>query len=509
MMKKCDANCDARRGADQSFNGYHLWLRNNIFYYRVELPRENNKRRYKRISLHTNNFYEAREIIRNMTTDNKTILDRIRTLYNNLDFVLDLGSNWGVNGNYGVVPQYRLNKKLSNRNKREDIEELHRLSTIAENSNQMTLSQEDRELLKAVVNMRPLLENFLKQNTSPTPHVSMPMRKISEVLETMLIKGNNCKSEQVRKRNTLTTLLSAVELKLDDDYALFHNVNTINKLGKYVVSEPNVKGDKKRRQIRYIKELATCGSNIDPDHYKSNIILNLPNIEKTKKSEKNPHLPYSKEQLLEIFNPKHTYFQHHPDAFFVCLIALYTGSRANAAITLQYNDVFEKDGIPCIYFRENHPIKQLKNDASERIVPIHSELINVGFVDYVRNRQKRLNAKGTDFIFPRCQTKSGEYNNKYTVRVILKYFKEIGVKSDSNDRYDFHSFRKNASIAMQDARIIRSYILDIIGWEGNSTMEQSYSNHTLAQIKAELEKFNYDFLSGHFAKWKEIMKKAK
>ena len=49
MMKKCDANCDARRGADQYFNGYHLWLRNDIFYFRVELPKENNKRRYKRI----------------------------------------------------------------------------------------------------------------------------------------------------------------------------------------------------------------------------------------------------------------------------------------------------------------------------------------------------------------------------------------------------------------------------------------------------------------------------
>jgi len=486
-----------------------LWLRNNIFYFRVELPKENNKRRYKRISLHTDNFYEAREIIRNMTTDNKTLLNRIRTLYNNLDFVLDLGSNLGLNSGYEVIPQYRLNTKLSNRNKREDIEELHRLSKIAENNSQMTLSQEDRELLKAVVNMRPLLENFLKQNNVQTQQAPVTPRKISEVLEAMIIKGNNCKSEQVRKRNTLTALLSAVGLKLDDDYSLFHTTDIISKLAKHVVSEPDVKGDKKRRQIRYIKELATCGSNIDPDSYKTNVILNLPKIEKTKKSEKNPHLPYSKEQLLEIFNPKHTYFKNNLDAFFVCLIALYTGSRANAALTLQYDDIFDKDGIPCINFRENHPLKQLKNDASERIVPIHSELIELGFVDYVHNRQKKFNAKGTDFIFPRCQSKGGQYNNKYTGRVILNFFQEIGVKAGSNDGYDFHSFRKNASIAMQDAGIVSSYINDIIGWEGNSTMEQSYSNHTLAQIKAELEKFNYDFLSDHFAKWKEIVKKAK
>lgn len=47
MIKKCDA----RHGADQ-----HLWLRNNIFYYRVELSRQDGKRRYKRVSLHTSNF---------------------------------------------------------------------------------------------------------------------------------------------------------------------------------------------------------------------------------------------------------------------------------------------------------------------------------------------------------------------------------------------------------------------------------------------------------------------
>ena len=62
---------------------------------------------------------------------------------------------------------------------------------------------------------------------------------------------------------------------------------------------------------------------------------------------------------------------------------------------------------------------------------------------------------------------------------------------------------------MQNAGIINSYIIKIIGWEGKNTMEQSYSNHSLQQIKTEMSKFNYDFLSGHFAKWKEIMKKAK
>ena len=508
-MKKCAANCDARHGADQNINGYHLWLRNNIFYCRIELKRENNKRRYKRISLHTSNFYEAREILKNMTTDNTSIIDEIRTLYNNLDFVLDLGSNWGQNGNHGVVPQYLINKRLSKRNKISDIRKLRLLSLEAKEINQSSLNQEDQKLLETVARLVPSLEEFLKQNTPSQPIVSAPTRQISNVLDAMLLKGDNGKEEQSRKKNTITKLLKAVGLTLTDDYSKFHNVDVINAISKFVKEQQNVKGNTKRRQLRYIKELATCGSNIEPDFYKLNVINNLPNIEKTKKSERNPHQPYTQEQLLEMFNPKHSYFKDNPDAFWICLIALFTGARANSAITLQYADIIKKNGIACINFIENHPIKHLKNEASERIVPIHQQLLDLGFVDYVQRRKKRLDAKDTDFIFPRCQTKNGVYNNKYTIRYILNYLIDIGVKSGSKDCYDFHSFRKNASIAMQDAGVGNTYIKDIIGWEGRDTMEQSYSNHTLAQINAELNKFSYDFLSVHFAKWKKIMKTAK
>ena len=48
MFEKCMANCMA--------NKIYIQLRNKIFYYRVELPRVNNKRRYKIISLHTHDY---------------------------------------------------------------------------------------------------------------------------------------------------------------------------------------------------------------------------------------------------------------------------------------------------------------------------------------------------------------------------------------------------------------------------------------------------------------------
>lgn len=69
-----------------------------------------------------------------------------------------------------------------------------------------------------------------------------------------------------------------------------------------------------------------------------------------------------------------------------------------------------------------------------------------------------------------------------------------------------HSFRKNASLTLQSAGLINSIINAIIGWEGEETMEQSYSNYTITQINDELNKFSYDYLQTEFDKWKKVMK---
>ena len=80
MSENCMANCMASK--------IHLQLRNKIFYYRVELPRVNNKRRYKIISLHTQNYFEAQEKIKQMMAEEEK-LRRLRQLFNNLIFESD------------------------------------------------------------------------------------------------------------------------------------------------------------------------------------------------------------------------------------------------------------------------------------------------------------------------------------------------------------------------------------------------------------------------------------
>ena len=500
FMPKCDANCDANR----PYSSF-LWLRKNIFYYSIEIARVNGKRRYKRISLHTDNYYKAREMMKQINQNQpNALMDKLHFLYNQLIFDTEII----VDGPAGSCGMARQLKTLSKRNNPETLRDLVETYLKIEAERNEQLRSEFRFFMEQVKAVIPEATKMLS-SLSMTFVSKQPTQQytIEQVLDIMLKKAHTGLDTENRKRNTLTKMLKSIGIKMTDSYEKFHTPDTIQKLIDFVLTTNKNKNENKRQWLAHIKELATCGNNLEPEVYKLNIINLLPNIPKSKRKDQKPHLPYTKDELLEMFDPKHDFFKKNPDAFWLCLIALFTGSRMNAAFTLQYADICVEDGINCFNFQENHKIKRLKNEASERTVPINDQLIDLGFLDFFKRKQVRTKAKGTDFIFPKCQTSGGQYNNKYGTRILMPFFKSIGVKSANKDQKDFHSFRKNASIGMQDAGIGSTYINDIIGWEGEGMMAESYSNHTLTQIKEQMDKFGYDFLQPHFDAWKKIMAK--
>lgn len=547
FLKKCDALCDAT--CDAGWSGPitpvpHLWLRKNVFYCRMELKRVDGKRRYGRFSLHTNNYYEALERMKNMS-GKSTKHHNLAFLYQQLKFVKVKSSS--PSGNYGLTVELDSDKlspdndsSLLKQLLTEYIKEkdrhlelvLKQYQQLLEQNNHLItqhttsmdqiakLFQENEayknkiealekrlDVMEKVEAVIPQINTLLAQPSHPTTSLT-PSYTIAEMLDKMLFRANNCTAEKNRKRNLLTQMIKGVGLKLEDSYSALHQEKVLRDIYEtQIIARTDVKGDNKNKWRRYLVELVTCACNTEPDHFKINVIANLPRPAKTKKSEKNPHLPYTEAELLNIFDPKHKFFQKNPDAFWVCMLGLFTGARTNAAMTPQFDDIIKKDGFDCIYYRENNPIKQFKNQATERIVPLHKQLLDMGFLDYVARKKSKQKAKGTDFIFPKCKTKKGTFNNHYMGRNLFEFFKEIGVKSSTKDAHDFHSFRKNASIRLQDAGVGSTYINDIIGWEGKGTMEQSYSNHTLTQIKEQMDRFSYDFLQPHFDVWKQIMAK--
>lgn len=476
----------------------------------VEMPRKNGKRRYFCKSLHTNNYYEAQErlkiMAKNLSTNNieaKTYIQFAQTIINKLKFD-EYDEEVDIGGQILIKHQ----KYLSEQNDQETIQELVSVASKLSKITQSTLDDDDIKKIAEIVNLavaaqiqKAFKTNGLKPKSAPGSN-----HTIEQITESMIAKANVTKIVGQKKINLIKKLLKEVGLEITDKYSKFYKAEIIQKICDNIKAS-NIKGSVKRNHAREIKNLILHANCIDPDTYKTNWVNLIPDFKKTRKEDITPHWPYTEDELKQIFNPKNDYFKNNPDVFWSTLIGLFVGSRSNAAITLQYADIINVNGIDCIKFQDTHPLKQLKNAATRRTVPIPKQLLDIGFINYVKRQEKKLKSKPTDFIFPTCKTKYGTYNNKFVSRGLIQYIQDIGITKNNPHKLDFHSLRKNANLRLEEVGVTETFINDIIGWEGKSTRQQHYSNHDLIKIKEQADKLRYPFLQTEFDFWKKIMSK--
>ncbi len=514
MAKKCNTKCNTDR---------NILLRNNVFYFRVELERVNGKRRFFCRSLHTYNIYEAREKAKIMAEQVKrftteTFMKTLDSLWRRVIFESKPVGFGNVDGFVEQIVSDKTDPKVLL-----DLMGLYNYMRILKTdsflpSDNIQLNQfvfyedqiKDRcaEITKKQIEQNNQIISLLSnQQQIAQPAQSVKRYTIGEIMLSLTTLTSPERPTSDRKYRALLRIFDTMGLDLNADYMTFYTPSVINAVRNTIDSFENLKGDAKNKYLGRVKAFIKHANLLEPDLYKMNLIGLLRDFEPTPESDKRPHMPYSDDQLLEIFNPKYTFFKENPDMFWACVIAMFTGARQNAAITLQYQNIIQKDNIDCIQFQKSHEIKKLKNRASDRIVPVPAQLLELGFVDYIQRKRVALNASDTDFIFPQCETSGKQYNNKFTQRGILNFFQEIGVKkTDDEEQFDFHSFRNNASLRLQAAQVPDILIEKIIGWDSKTIMAKHYSKYTISQIKSEADKLRYDFLQPHFDKWKEIMK---
>lgn len=518
MFKKCKANCQAND---------NLYMRNGVFYYMVELPRQDGKRRYFIKSLHTKDYYDALENAKNMkktmelyTMDTKKLLNRARELMNRVVFdTVDVNVD---NGDGRIITTKQ--KRVSAKTDIKVVEELWDIiSKLYQPHTNRTLDDDDLKLIAEIVNMRvnaeneklmEMLQTKLNNISTNTPNPPAADETIDDVLTKWKssLETINCETEAKRKHNIVNKMIEWIGLDPKVcKYVDFYKVDVIDKICKKIKNMPDSKGNTKRKYARYLRDFTEYAPTVN-SAFQTNLTptinLFLKSLDKTSSLDIKGHMQYTREHLIQIFNPKQTFFKDNEDQFWFVVISLFTGARRNAATTLQYGDIINKDGIDCIQFKRNHPIKQLKNDESERLVPIAKQLLDLGFVEYINRRKTKFKAKDTDFIFPNCQRpKDNRFNTNIVQKGFLQYVKDLGIKQPNGDKYDFHSLRNNATEILENAGVSQIYINKIIGWKGQNTMQQHYSKRRLDEIKAEVDKLRYDFLQSEFDYWRDVMLK--
>jgi len=157
-------------------------------------------------------------------------------------------------------------------------------------------------------------------------------------------------------------------------------------------------------------------------------------------------LPFAEDQLVKLFTSgpyeKPDRISHH---FWLPLLGYMTGGRLEEYAQLSVRDVVRDHRANWHLKIDDENGKRIKNEASRRWIPIHSELINLGFLQFVDTMRDR----GDQRLFPELKPdKFGVLSTNYS-KVFGRGLRKLGF----GKRYVFHSFRHGFKDLCREAGI--------------------------------------------------------
>jgi len=172
---------------------------------------------------------------------------------------------------------------------------------------------------------------------------------------------------------------------------------------------------------------------------------------------------FQEDELAALFAGLPSRAATRPGRFWVPALSLYTGARAGELCQLLVADVIEEGGrlfLDLSLFDAQgrlNPDKRLKTAASERVVPIHPDLVAAGFAEFLERRQ----ASGDERLFPEFrQGPNGGFSHDLS-KWFGRYLSSIGLTSPS---LVFHSFRHGFSDAGRRAGLAPETVDALGGW---------------------------------------------
>jgi integrase len=231
---------------------------------------------------------------------------------------------------------------------------------------------------------------------------------------------------------------------------------------------------------------------------KSNFFAGL-KIKETKNS-KSKHRPYTSDEITKVMSYKPTRSNEAEkiriDAYWFPKVALYTGMRLNEIAGLTVNDFKQENDIHYINLFD----KDLKTETSERHIPIHSKLVDLGFLDFVEQRKK--DKQKVLFNQIRAGKKiAGKDGWGVTISkwYNLNLVKKIGVdkreEKANNKLVDFHGLRHTFLSKFKELGICDNLVKQIAGHgKGDDITFDVYGSEVTTKISAlkqTIEKVQY------------------
>jgi integrase len=201
--------------------------------------------------------------------------------------------------------------------------------------------------------------------------------------------------------------------------------------------------------------------------------------------------------------PQGTFHSYRPHYFWLPLLALHCGGRLNELAQVYVDDIVSVEGIWCLDFNLNAPDKldldeadpagkdkSLKTINAQRQVPIHSRLIELGFVEYV----VALREAGHQRLFPELHFDARKGYGKAAGSWFNERFLGRRLKIERDGRKTFHSFRHNFATALGDADVLTSVKADLMGHSRSTALSETRydKGRKLQTLKDAIEQVRYE-----------------
>ena len=287
--------------------------------------------------------------------------------------------------------------------------------------------KEEKHKNQFVVLLQPAVEEFLNEKKKTTKAEAIRLYQISFDFLYSIVgeKFDICQFDKKK----------AVEVK---KAVMNKKTNRVNKDGNNDLAVKTIN----RYLVNFNAFLNWCAS--EGKIEKMDIFDGL-KIKETKNS-KARRRPYTPDEITKIMNYQPTRSNEaekiRVDAYWFPKVALYTGMRLNEIAGLNTNDIKQEDDIYYINLFD----KDLKTVTSERRIPIHSKLIELGFLDFVEQKRKDKQK----IIFSQIRAGATTANKDGWGVTISKWYninlvKKIGIdkhqERDNKKLVDFHCLR--------------------------------------------------------------------
>lgn len=171
---------------------------------------------------------------------------------------------------------------------------------------------------------------------------------------------------------------------------------------------------------------------------------------------------YSMDDISLLFaqlqkEKRHVYEKGKPERYWAPLLCLYTGLRADECAQLYLDDISFQE--LAIKVKDNHD-KKVKTKASVRTVPIHPDLLKLGFLVYAEKVMKQ----GELRVFPGLKRHP---QNGYS-HELVKWWSRWSRQFIKEREKTFHSFRHTVADRLKQHDVDGVLIAEILGHEVKS-----------------------------------------